>query len=147
MGHSQVTYEEALNKIFIIYRDIDTILSEKRLNPNQVEVLNILFMVDEIFTGEIKWVKENDKGNLEVFKEKSNIKRQESDKQPDMKNMSDLEREESAAQEEQSAKGLKILTPNQMLSRLSISLAQLKAGNNSEKLKNEIRQLLYSLYR
>ena len=44
-------------------------------------------------------------------------------------------------------KGLKILTPNQMLSRLPISLAQLKAGNNSEKLKNEIRQILYSLYR
>ena len=43
--------------------------------------------------------------------------------------------------------GLKMLTPNQMLSRLPISLAQLKAGNNSEKLKNEIRQLLYSLYR
>ena len=43
--------------------------------------------------------------------------------------------------------GLKILTPNQMLSRLPISLAQLKAGNNSEKLKNEIRQLLHSLYR
>ena len=41
-------------------------------------------------------------------------------------------------------KGLKILTPNQMLSRLPINLAQLKAGNNSEKLKNEIRQLLYS---
>ena len=34
-----------------------------------------------------------------------------------------------------------------MLSRLPISLAQLKAGNNSQKLKNEIRQLLYSLYR
>ena len=43
--------------------------------------------------------------------------------------------------------GLKILTPNQMLSRLPIALAQLKAGNNSEKLKSEIRQLLYSLYR
>ena len=43
--------------------------------------------------------------------------------------------------------GLKVLTPNQMLSRLPISLAQLKTGNNSEKLKNEIRQLLYSLYR
>ena len=43
--------------------------------------------------------------------------------------------------------GLKILTPDQMLSRLPITLAQLKAGNNSEKLKNEIRQLLYSLYR
>ena len=34
-----------------------------------------------------------------------------------------------------------------MLSRFPISLAQLKAGNNSEKLKNEIKQLLYSLYR
>ena len=43
--------------------------------------------------------------------------------------------------------GLKILTPNQMLSRLPITLAQLKAENNSEKLKNEIRQILYSLYR
>ena len=43
--------------------------------------------------------------------------------------------------------GIKTLTPNEMLSRLPISLAQLKAGNNSEKLKNEIRQLLYSLYR
>ena len=48
--------------------------------------------------------------------------------------------------ENQEGKGLKMLTPNQILSRLPISLAQLKAGNNSEKLKNEIRQLLYSLY-
>ena len=44
-------------------------------------------------------------------------------------------------------KGLKILTPNQMLSRLSISLAQLKGRNNFKKLKNEISQLLHSLYR
>ena len=43
--------------------------------------------------------------------------------------------------------GLKILTPNQMLSRLPITLAKLKAGNNSQKLINEIRQLLHSLYR
>ena len=43
-------------------------------------------------------------------------------------------------------KGLEILTPDQMLSRLPVTLAQLKAGNNSEKLKNQIRQLLYSLY-
>ena len=42
---------------------------------------------------------------------------------------------------------MKILTPKQMLSRLPITLAQLKAGNNSENLKNEIRGLLYSLYR
>ena len=50
-------------------------------------------------------------------------------------------------QQNQKEKGLKILTPSQMISRLPINLAQLKAGNNSEKLKNEIRQLLYSLYR
>ena len=49
--------------------------------------------------------------------------------------------------EQQKGEGLKIVTLNQMLSRLPITLAQLKAGNNSEKLKNEIRQLLYSLYR
>ena len=49
--------------------------------------------------------------------------------------------------QQQLGEGIKILTPNQMLSRLSISLAQLEAGNNSNKLKNEIRQLLYSLYR
>ena len=43
-------------------------------------------------------------------------------------------------EQNQSGIGLKILTPNQMFSRLSITLAQLKAGNNSEKLKNEITQ-------
>ena len=50
-------------------------------------------------------------------------------------------------QQKKEGQGIKILTPSQMLSRLPISLAQLEAGNNSEKLKNEIRQLLYSLYR
>ena len=44
------------------------------------------------------------------------------------------------------ALGLNTLTPNQMLSRLPMSLPQLKTGNNSEKLKNDIRKLLYSLY-
>ena len=53
--------------------------------------------------------------------------------------MPDLESKESAAQRKnQQGKELKILKPNQMLSRLLISLAQLKAGNNSEKLENEI---------
>ena len=66
----------------------------------------------------------------------------------DTTNMADLETEESAAQRrKQEAKGLKILPPQQILTRLPISLAQLEAGNNSEKLKNEIRQLFHSLYR
>ena len=49
--------------------------------------------------------------------------------------------------ENQLGEGLKILTPSQMLSRLLISLAQLKAGNNFKKLIREIMQILYSLYR
>ena len=57
--------------------------------------------------------------------------------------MLDLENEQSATK----GQGLKILTPNQMLSRLPVPLAHLTAGNYSEKHKNEIRQLLYSLYR
>ena len=43
-------------------------------------------------------------------------------------------------------KGLKILTPKQMLQRLPIPLAQVKAGNNSEHLLNEIMQVLFPLY-
>ena len=49
-------------------------------------------------------------------------------------------------QNETKGKGLKIPTPKQMLQRLPIALAQVKAGNNSESLLNEIRQVLYSLY-
>ena len=64
--------------------------------------------------------------------------------QPHTTDMPGLESEEST---EQSRQGLKILTPSQVLSRLPITLAQLKAGNNLDRLKNEIRQLLYSLYR
>ena len=49
-------------------------------------------------------------------------------------------------QNETTGKGLKILTPKQMLQRLPIALLQEKAGNNSENLLNEIRQIIYSLY-
>ena len=47
----------------------------------------------------------------------------------------------------QEGERLKILTPNQMLKRFPIALAQIKTGNNSESLLNEIRQIVYSLYR
>ena len=68
--------------------------------------------------------------------------------QPDTRNMSESETEESASERRnQQGQGLKILTSDQMLSRLPITLAQLKTGNSSQKLKNEIRQLLYFLYR
>ena len=76
------------------------------------------------------------------------INDKKTDEQSNITDMPELESEESAEQRiNQQGTGLKILTPHQMLSRLPINLAQLKAGNNSEKLKNEIRQLFYSLYR
>ena len=59
--------------------------------------------------------------------------------------MLDLENKKSI--EQQKGHRLKILTPNQMLSRLPISLGQVKGKNNSDKLRNEIGQLLYSLNR
>ena len=62
--------------------------------------------------------------------------------------MPDLESEESAEQRrKQKWQGLKLLTPKRMPSRQPISLAQLGAENKSQKLNNEIRQLLYSLHR
>ena len=67
------------------------------------------------------------------------------DEQSDATDMPELKTEESTKQEE--GQRLKILTPQQMLSRLPILVAQLQAGNNLQKLKNETRQLLYSLYR
>ena len=51
-----------------------------------------------------------------------------------------------AKYEKKYGEGLKILTPKQMLQRLPIALVQVKAGNNAEKLLNEIRQIVYSLY-
>ena len=52
----------------------------------------------------------------------------------------------NARQNETKGMRLKILSPKQMLQRLPIALAQVKAGNNSESLFNEIRQIVYSLY-
>ena len=84
---------------------------------------------------------------LSLLKEILDPSNKKSDEQLDTTDMSELESEESAAERRnQQGQGLKILTPDQMLSRLPITLAQLKAGNNSQKLINEIRQLLYSLY-
>ena len=54
---------------------------------------------------------------------------------------------ESDGEEVKEIKRLKILTPNKLLTRLPILLAQIEVGNNSYKLKNEVRQILYFLYR
>ena len=115
-----------------------------------VPTLGILF-------GQIKDLKNNPEKNKKLA---SIIKSGLKDIKQEIKEMSKEEREIEKPNEiveiaqkilkfneqQQEGKRLKILTPNQMLSRLPICLAQLRAGNNSQKLKNEIRQLLYFLF-
>ena len=105
--------------------------------------------------GKLKKSKNNaEKSKIQV----NSIKRGTRDLKEEIKDMSEQEKEIENPNEivdivemilefnrQQQGQGLKILTPNQMFKRLPVSLAQLKAGNNSEKLKNEIRQLLHSL--
>ena len=66
----KITYEEALKRIENIRSDINKIISIQSLNLNQINVLNFLFMVNEIFIGESESVEVNEEGNFEIFKEK-----------------------------------------------------------------------------
>ena len=65
----------------------------------------------------------------------------------DLKDIADLYNIKSGSDTSKKGEGLKILTNKQMPYRLPILLAQIQAGNDSESLKNELRQILYSLYR
>ena len=64
-----------------------------------------------------------------------------------LKDVVDLYNLKSGSDTSKKGEGLKILTNKQMFNRLPILLVQIQAGNNSIKLKNETRQILYSLYR
>ena len=148
----KITHAEALKKINKIHSDIERINDQDSFYENQVLVLNTHFLADANFTGEFKRYKKvgNEYKRFEsnINREESDTVTQQSDEQPDTTDMPDLESEEPAAQRKnQQEKVLKILTPNQMLKIDYQFLYQLKAGNSSEKLKNEIRQLLYSFYR
>ena len=87
---------------------------------------------------------EKDKGSISANQKK--MRRYERD----LKNIVDLYNLynlKSGSDTSKKGEGLKILTKKQMLNRLPILLAQIKAGNNSKSLQNQIRQILYSLYR
>ena len=123
---AKINNSEFKKKYKNIVDDVDAILEKPVLTRTQEKMVNILSLLTEI-------PKSKDK---------------KPDEQRDTTDMSELESEESPEQEKnQRGQELKILTPNQILSRLRIILVQLKAGSNSEKLKNEIRQLLHSLCR
>ena len=111
-------------------------------DKNSTELLSIQSFLDDINYEHIK----NKKDAYKKFKDlKNNVK---SDELKDI--VKELERAifgYDYENEELSGSGLKILTNKQMLNRLPILLAQIQAENNSTKLKNEARQILYSLYR
>ena len=68
--NSQITYEEALKRIKNILSDINKLVSAQCINLNQSNMLNIIFMVNEIFTGESESVEVNEKDDLKIFFQK-----------------------------------------------------------------------------
>ena len=133
---SWIDNTESFNKIS------NDVTSRYNKNKDSSELLSIQNFLDNINNEHIK----NKKNELKSFKDlKNNVKSEE---------LKDIVKELELAtfgydyeNEELSGSGLKILTNKQMLNRLPILLAQIQAGNNSTKLKNETRQILYSLYR
>ena len=118
------------------------VTSKYRKDKKSTELLSLQNFLDDINNEDIK----NKKDPYKKCKDlKNSVK---SDELKDI--VKELERSifgYNYENEELSGSGLKILTKKQMLNRLPILLAQIQAGNNSTKLKSEIRQILYSLYR
>ena len=124
--------EELFNKYFKIQRPSDMVMYLNKTNDTEKnnEVANLI------------------KSGLKDLKEEIKKTSKEEKEIEDAESIVEIvEQILKFNKQNQQGKGLKILTANQMLSRLSITLAQLKEGYNSEKLKNEIRKLLHSLYR
>ena len=124
--------EELFKKYFNFQRPTDMfiLLNKTKDKTKNIELVNVINSGLKDLKEEIKTIYE---AEIEIGDPESIVKI--------------VEEIFSFNKQNQQGQVLKILTPDQMFSRLPISLAQLKAGNNSEKLKNEIRQLLYSLYR
>ena len=129
---SWIDNTKLLNKIS------NDVTSRYNKSKDSFELLSIQNFLDNINNEHIK----NKKNACEELKKlKNNVKRGE---------LKDIVKELECkifGYEESSGSGLKILTNKQMLNRLPILLAQIQAGNNSTKLTNEARQILFSLYR
>ena len=130
--NKRIIDEELFNKYFKIQRPSDMLMYLNKTNDVEKnnELLNVINRGLKDLKEEIKKMSEEE---IEIEDPESIVEIAEEILKFNKQN--------------QEGQGIKILTPNRMLSRLRISLAQLKAGNNSENLKNEIRQLLHYLYR
>ena len=159
--------DKRLNEITELYKNVnldDLIYRYKGDTPNE-EVNtydNALDLIDKIKNGEIKLLEaKNDqinfKSSLGEIKRGNNKKRSKEQKialynrNEAIKFFDDyylmVSEAKTKAKNKTTGSGLKILTPKQMLQGLPIVLAQVKAGNTSENLLNEIRQIVYSPYR
>ena len=144
IGTQKVSEKEA-NELHsgLMAPDITVLKNMKGKSKNKrYNILNVLINLRSVFTGVYLHNKdvssELELESEESIVERTKLRRQRSAEQPNEQpyttDIPDLESEESAAEQRrrnQQGKGLKILTPYQMLRRLPISLAQLKAGNNS----------------
>ena len=157
-------YNKRLDKID--YDNLQYIIYSKKQIINFSELKSPLTLLDEIKKGEMTlegaknhqkdyrdYLKNIRKGNKNVKQKEilANLNMLYNAREEAIKLIEDygsmIFEAKRLAREDQGGKGLKILTPNQMLKRLPIAFAQVKAGNNSEILLNEIRQIVYSLYR
>ena len=155
--------EEMNNKID--YDDLDYVILSKDMEYNFSTEKDPISLLKDIKEGKITLKEAKDrqrnykyylniirKGNKNSVQKKtlSNIENHYDAKESVIKFIEDygtMFLEAKRLAKEQEGTGLKILTLSQMLKRLPIALAQVKAGNNSESLSNEIRQIVYSLYR
>ena len=138
--------ELQLFRIFFSYKNPEELveaLIRVDIEEKYNELLNYLNIKQTILRDQIKTETSVSRTRLENL---VNVVKNILDKGELYDNMPELESKISAEQRRnQRGQGLKILTPDQMLNKLTISL--LNAGNNSEKLENKIKQLLYSFYR
>ena len=122
-AHEFLLYDEGNGTERLSYIDINNYV-RGAVEENDLEIRNRDIIVMERALKDVLKMKNDNKRLVLLFKHVINLIRRSS-----------------------AGRGLKILTPQQMLTRLPILLAQIQAGNNSQKLKNEARQLLYSPYK
>ena len=126
----------------IYFKEYNYITDEKKVEMDKKYGPNNLFIKDIKYDKWYKIYEERIKSQrAEPIAERVKLRRQKEDGE-DLSNMPPL----AGNEEVKGEKGLKNLTPNKLLTRLPILLAQIKAGNHSYKLKSEIRQILYLLY-
>ena len=146
-------FKDRLDEIKKYYEPIDEDDLYIRENPNNVLINFIHFLFHDITNKILEYAKYKQKvskNRIEDLKD-YNIPNSEKYKIDKTENLYDSRNYVIKMFDDynlmQKGEGLKILTPNQMLKRLPIALAQIKGGNNLESLLKEIRQIVYSFYR